>query len=154
MADPWSGPNRFGREPFDRGYYLTKYGGRTAVGVRAPEEPKPEPEPPKPLVLKPSILAELQLSGEVRELERQNRQLDYDILELEAYIDQLTAAWEEGLAAQLAEQEAERQRQLALLTQLEENVTAAREALIWAWNKRRQQQNNMAVIQAVIREYF
>lgn len=164
LADPWSGPSRF-TEPFDRGYYLWKYGkpkkridfsetGELPEIVQEPERSNIMPELLR-LEAKGQLLTSV---GETRakllELEEQNRIAERDIAELELYIREIKHGLETGLAAKLAAQELETERQVALIATLEQNVADALEALVAAMRIRRRMQNEQAAIEAVMRIYY
>ena len=169
MADPYVGPSRF-NEPFDRGYYLWKYGDRVK-----PKKKKKEPEPERPEQVRSSFIYDLwkaeakrQAKAEARQRDEATRRLALeaaelkderaraarDIRELELYIAELTREIESDLLSQVAAAEAEQVRQKALIARLEENRVAARDALLLVLEKQRRQNNQLLAVEAAIRFYY
>lgn len=131
LADPYVGPARF-REPFDRGYYLWKYG------------------PPQALLDAQEARAPQLYDDAVEELEHGVTDTAEDIFELQEYIREITA----GLESNLIELDLEAKAQVAMIERLEQNVGQAREVLLLALETRRQQQNELAAIEAIIQMYY
>jgi hypothetical protein len=152
MADPRS---RF-HEPFDRDYYRTKY--RREYQRRQPLQPPVEGSKPEPISVLPEAMREdtaaAQATRDLARLEARNRDIDRDILELQAYIREVSTGLESGLAAQVAAAELKAADQAAFLERLREALIDAREALLVALETKRRRQNQLAAIEAVIRYYF
>lgn len=158
MADPYAGPSRF-REPFDRGYYLWRYG--------KPEQRK-DPEPERPDQVRSSFIFDAWQDELRRQAEALTDQLERDaaglnverarsardIRELQLYIAELTREIESDLLAQEAALLADQARQAALIVRLEENRVAAREALLLVLERQRRQNNQLLAIEAAIRFYY
>lgn len=166
MADPYTGPSRF-REPFDRGYYLWKYGDKVlrqaTRGYLTEDDPPERPEQVRSSFIFDAYREELERQAEALtdDLERQAADLNIsraeakrDIRELELYIAQLTREIESDLLAKVAEQEAEQVRQQALIMRLEANRVAAREALLLVLERQRRRNSQLLAIESVIRFYF
>ena len=172
MADPYVGPNRF-REPFDRGYYLWKYGDK--IQPKKKDEDEPEPEPERPEQVRSSFIYDIwkaaaarQAKAEARQRDEATRQLALeaaelkderaraarDIRELELYIAELTKEIESDLLRQVSAAEAEQERQRALIARLEENRVAARDALLLVLERQRRQNNQLLAVEAAIRFFY
>ena len=152
LADPYTGPSRF-NEPFDRGYYLWKYGNQV---LRQDPDPEPEPEAPQ-LVDETELLEELRRSRnqnyEAREIRRLEREVR-DAIELQLYVDGLEAELEALLEQRLAEAQAESDRRERLIARLEENRVAARDALLLVLERNRKRRNMQAAVDASIRYFY
>lgn len=147
LADPSTGGRPPGWEPFDISYYRWKYGREQK------RDQVDQPEPERPNVM-PELLARDQTEVELRRLQQRNNETERDILELRAYIREVETGIESGLAAELAAQELELERQEAVMERLQDNIILAREALLVALEARRRHQNHLAAIEAVIRFYY
>lgn len=143
LADPSTGY----REPWDISYYRWKY------RKRKQDQPEPEVEPERPSVMR-ELLERDQAAADVARLQAKNAETERDILELQAYIREVTQGIESGIAAELAAQELALEDQQSLIAALEDNVVLAREALLVAMEARRRHQNQLAAIEAVIRFYY
>jgi hypothetical protein len=162
MADPYAGPSRFS-QPFDRGYYIWKYG----KNAKQPDNfAKQEPE--RPDQVRSSFIfdawqeeAAAEAQAETLRLERTARALSLeqarsarDIRELNLYIAELTRTIESDLLSQAAALLADQARQQALIVRLEENRLAARDALLLVLERQRRQNNQLLAIESVIRFYY
>lgn len=136
-------------EPFDRGYWLWKYGRK--VSKQTAKVDKPEPKRPN---LMPDLVAEDLALSQLEAVQLREAELARDIRDLQAYIEEVTLGIESGLAAQVAAAELEEQRQVELMARLEENLIAARESLLLAMEAQRIRQNQLAAIETVIRYYY
>lgn len=161
LADPRSRLS----EPFDRDYYRRKYRreierqerARTPIktGQEAPLKPPPKLEPVS--VLGKAMREEsavVATAREVASLEARNRDVDQDILDLQAYIREVATGLETGLAAQVAAAELRAEQQAAFIERLRAALIDAREALLVALEVKRRRQNQLAAIEATIRYYF
>lgn len=136
-------------EPFDRGYWLWKYGRK--VDKEPAKVDKPEPKRPN---LMPQLVAEDLALSQLEAVQLRAAETERDIRELQAYIAEVTLGIETGLAAQLAAKELNEQRQAEMMARLAENLAAARESLLLAMEDQRRHQNQLAAIETVIRYYF
>ena len=131
LADPYVGPSRF-NEPFDRGYYLWKYGDQVLEQTR--------PAIGRAL-LRQELLATRpvdQALAEARRLEDQG--IERDLLELELYTAEVAA---EILTDQV------------LSSRLADNLEAATEALLLLQARNQQRvRNQQAAAIAVINFYL
>lgn len=124
LADPYVGPSRF-NEPFDRGYYLWRYGdqvleqARPAIG-RA--------------LLRRDLVARLPVDDALAESRRlEDQAIERDLLELELYVAEVTAELESDRV------ESDR---------LEDNLLAAREALSLLMARQQQRVRNQQLAAA------
>lgn len=144
LADPYRGPNRF-NEPFDRGYYLWRYG---------PEIQGPARPPIARSLVEQQLLRDRPVMDAITESRRlQENIAERDQLELETYIDVVNAEIESGLLQRMAELEDDRRRQQALIARLEENRVAARDVLLLVIDQRRRHRNQQIAAMAAI-EFF
>jgi hypothetical protein len=132
MADP--GTHKY-VEPWDRGYYLWKYGHKQQKKSRkkiqkALEDGRPEV-----------------MQRQLAEIEARTSSMDRDIEELEAYLAGAEAAVERELANQEESSD-------ATIWWLEQNMRNAREALLMANTAKRRRQNLITAVNAVIRLLF
>jgi len=134
-------------EPFDRGYYLWKY-GRKVVNKPAKVDKVERPNIMRELVAEDLAITQLEA------VQLRNAETERDIKELQAYIREVTLGIESGLAAKLAAQELAEEQQLELMARLQENLIAARESLLLAMENQRRHQNQLAAIETVIRYYY
>lgn len=144
MADPYVGPSRF-KEPFDRGYYLWKYG----KNAKQAGDFAKQPTLPRSLV-EQALLKQLPVMDAIVESRRlQESPAERDQLELELYIAELTRELESELLTALRFERAEIKRQQALIDALEENRVAARDALLLVIDRRRRRNNEIAAAAAI-----
>lgn len=136
-------------EPFDRGYYLWKYGRKV---VKEPAKVD-KAEPRRPNIMQELVAEDLAIT-QLEAVELRNAETERDIRELQAYIREVTLGIESGLAAKLAAQELAEEQQLELMARLQENLIAARESLLLAMETQRRHQNQLAAIETVIRYYY
>jgi hypothetical protein len=150
LADPYVGPSRF-NEPFDRGYYLWKYGPPKTVtdSVTVSEEPEPPPQIDED-ELREGLRRRRIANYEAREIRRMEREVR-EGLELKLYIAELEDELEARLADLVKAAEEERQRRQALIARLEENRVAAREALFLVLERQRKRRNMQIAVESSIR---
>jgi hypothetical protein len=163
MADPYVGPSRFS-QPFDRGYYIWKYGKNAKQLADFAKQDEPE----RPVQVRSSFIfdawqaeAAAEAQAETLRLERAARSLSLeqarsarDIRELNLYIAELTRTIESDLLSQEAALLADQARHQVLIARLEENRLAARDALLLVLERQRRQNNQLLAIESVIRFYY
>ncbi len=132
LADPRA---RFS-EPFDLSYYRWRYGKAIA-----------DKEQLREIELDKVALAEAEKRREITEQEQ-------EVATLQAYVRELSAGLETGLAAELAGKEKTEALQAKIITRLEQNLVDAREALLLAMDALRRQNNEKAALLAVMDFYF